>query len=167
MTTTLRPGRMIHEKTCEVCSAVFSTNHADQRFCGKSCAAKRHWQTHEHPGIDQSKANSPEARAKKSAKLSGQGNPMHGRTGQANPAFTTGEYAGVRAYRAKKGTACTDCSATADLLVHHEDRDRSNNADENLVTLCRGCHTRRHLAAGDITAPNASNRQRDAGGRFL
>lgn len=155
MTAQLRPGRRVFTLICEVCQTSFESNHADQRFCGKSCAMRRHWETHVHHAPDQSKANSPEARAKKSAALSGSGNPMHGRTGSANPAFTTGQYAGVKRYRRANAGVCADCGTTSQpngrrLSVHHEDRDRTNNDPANLTTLCQGCHLKRHLAAGEI-----------------
>lgn len=156
------------EKICEECSTPFSCTRPEQRFCGLSCRSRAHWKTHEHHGINQAVANSAEAREKKAAKLRGAANPMFGRTGSANPAFATGEYSGVKAYRRQKRNACTDCAATLDLIVHHEDRDRSNNSPENLVTLCRGCHTRRHIAAGDIPGPSFDpSRPRDTLGRFV
>lgn len=46
---------------------------------------------------------------------------------------------------------CQHCGATSDLHVHHIDgngvtsaRETRNNAIDNLVTLCRGCHTKEH-----------------------
>jgi predicted HNH restriction endonuclease len=30
------------------------------------------------------------------------------------------------------------------LVIHHIDRNRRNNADENLMVLCPNCHTRTH-----------------------
>lgn len=35
------------------------------------------------------------------------------------------------------------------LLVHHKDRDRSNNSPENLEILCPNCHAIDHLLAKD------------------
>jgi len=39
---------------------------------------------------------------------------------------------------------CENCSNTLDLLVHHLDENRKNNNKENLITLCRGCHSKLH-----------------------
>jgi hypothetical protein len=35
------------------------------------------------------------------------------------------------------------------LVVHHKDRDRSNNAEDNLEILCPNCHAVDHLNLGD------------------
>lgn len=35
---------------------------------------------------------------------------------------------------------CERCGTTEHLMVHHKDRDRSNNKPENLMTLCFSCH---------------------------
>lgn len=39
------------------------------------------------------------------------------------------------------GRACTRISG---LHVHHRDSNWRNNAEDNLQTLCRGCHVRAH-----------------------
>ena len=40
---------------------------------------------------------------------------------------------------------CGDCGRKgARFEVHHVDGNRENNAIENLITLCRGCHQLRH-----------------------
>ena len=48
---------------------------------------------------------------------------------------------------------CKDCARTdygdgVILTSHHKDYDPSNNADNNLVCLCQGCHLKRQ--AGDL-----------------
>lgn len=144
-------------RKCVICGAEFKPRYADHLTCGNTCGSlKAH---RDHPRIivpDQSKLNSPEARAKKAERFRGTRNPMYGRTGAANPAFTTGEYAGVKHYRQVGQTGvCADCGATAQangrrLSVHHEDRDRTNNDPANLTTLCQACHVKRHHAAGDL-----------------
>ena len=51
-----------------------------------------------------------------------------------------------RAYTLKKKDHCenVDCTATilhaVQLTVDHADGDKSNVADENLITLCHNCH---------------------------
>lgn len=42
--------------------------------------------------------------------------------------------------------ACGD--ASSDLVVHHVDGDDNNNALENLVPMCRSCHSRLHTSKG-------------------
>ena len=48
------------------------------------------------------------------------------------------------------GSKCETCETTMDLLVHHKDRNNTNNAPENLMTLCRSCHTRWHWERGHL-----------------
>jgi 5-methylcytosine-specific restriction endonuclease McrA len=40
---------------------------------------------------------------------------------------------------------CTSCKAENNLLIHHIDHNPQNNEVDNLVTLCRSCHTRLHI----------------------
>jgi hypothetical protein len=50
---------------------------------------------------------------------------------------------------------CERCRKTTRLVVHHKDRDFSNNEDPlNLETLCRSCHREEHSS-------EISDRQRD------
>lgn len=39
---------------------------------------------------------------------------------------------------------CVTCGATERLHVHHKDEDRTNDALENLMILCKSCHHRHH-----------------------
>jgi len=42
------------------------------------------------------------------------------------------------------GEECQVCGRTSNVEVHHRDGDRTNNRLENLIPMCRGCHTRVH-----------------------
>lgn len=45
----------------------------------------------------------------------------------------------------QKINVCYICgTAKSDLVVHHLDGDRSNNTLDNLVPMCRSCHSRLH-----------------------
>ncbi len=46
----------------------------------------------------------------------------------------------------RDGWRCQDCSAASNLQVHHKQtRGRfGHDCTENLITLCAGCHERRH-----------------------
>ena len=49
---------------------------------------------------------------------------------------------------ARANHICQDCgqtnyNTTLVLTTHHKDYDPSNNAEDNLVCLCQGCHLRR------------------------
>lgn len=70
-------------------------------------------------------------------------------TGSKNPAFIDGgspaeypkEFVRIRkTVLARDGGHCFLCWAGGKMDIHHIDRDRSNNALANLVTLCRKCH---------------------------
>jgi len=51
----------------------------------------------------------------------------------------------------KYGNKCNDCEITDDylLVVHHIDKDRSNNIIENLEILCHNHHADRHKKFSD------------------
>lgn len=44
----------------------------------------------------------------------------------------------------EKDEICEICGSDENILVHHLDGDRSNNAIENLVPVCDGCHRQIH-----------------------
>lgn len=43
-----------------------------------------------------------------------------------------------------KPNRCVVCSGTKELVAHHKNGDRSDNRLENLLVMCRSCHTRLH-----------------------
>ena len=45
---------------------------------------------------------------------------------------------------------CQNCDESSQLCVHHIDADKTNNAMDNLVTLCRLCHRGFHWILRDI-----------------
>jgi len=44
---------------------------------------------------------------------------------------------------------CAHCGTTERLVPHHKDGNRAGNVLENLMWLCRSCHTTLHWAQGD------------------
>lgn len=40
---------------------------------------------------------------------------------------------------------CNRCGSESFLCVHHKDRNRRNNAKENLEILCKSCHQKEHV----------------------
>lgn len=56
-------------------------------------------------------------------------------------------------YRAKclqqKINACAVCGDSDELVVHHINGDRDNNALENLVPMCKPCHQTIHVGTDD------------------
>ena len=47
-----------------------------------------------------------------------------------------------RAIKERDKYTCQICGEQEDLVVHHIDYDKKNSNPENLVTLCRSCHTK-------------------------
>lgn len=64
---------------------------------------------------------------------------------------------GIGTYRKIKAhiDKCERCPSTKNLLTHHKDRNRYNNAPENLERLCKKCHQKEHRL------------DRDASGKFI
>lgn len=65
-------------------------------------------------------------------------------------------YVPVAAQRLRKNN-CSRCGISNEdaikrdnnaLNLHHRDGDRSNNTEENLLTLCAPCHTKEHWLKG-------------------
>ena len=54
---------------------------------------------------------------------------------------------------------CECCGSTQQICVHHKDRDRTNNTIENLMILCKPCHTRHHNNEKEVgvNCPNGFN----------
>lgn len=66
-----------------------------------------------------------------------------GRAGEQNGQYKDGTQTTI--YRTMvERDACTDCGATDNLCVHHEDGDHLNNTPENLRVMCMSCHSRMH-----------------------
>jgi len=42
------------------------------------------------------------------------------------------------------GRECSECDSSEAIEVHHIDGDRNNNEPENLLPLCRRCHSKVH-----------------------
>lgn len=51
---------------------------------------------------------------------------------------------GIATYRVHRKESCERCGRNYNLVVHHRDENRYNNAQDNLETLCRSCHKREH-----------------------
>lgn len=90
---------------------------------------------------------------KKSKKLisrNRQGKGLHpgtnyGQTWERHPRFIDGSWS-YRRRTMKQGRLdkCERCGKSEKLHVHHKDRDRRNNNDENLEVLCTMCHMHEH-----------------------
>lgn len=49
---------------------------------------------------------------------------------------------------------CSSCGSKENLCVHHKDKNRTNNTVENLLILCKPCHTSHHNRSGDCGFAN-------------
>jgi 5-methylcytosine-specific restriction endonuclease McrA len=69
---------------------------------------------------------------------------------QRNP---DARYHGLSAKEAKRRCrevgACQHCGSTERLDIHHINRDKRDQSDENLIVLCRRCHMQEHAAQGE------------------
>ena len=63
-------------------------------------------------------------------------------------------YPWILAVLQRDNNQCIDCGSKEHILVHHLDESRGtgklNNNPENLITLCRPCHARRHGLVSDL-----------------
>jgi 5-methylcytosine-specific restriction endonuclease McrA len=76
---------------------------------------------------------------------------MHLRQKQPRFKLNPEEYTAVQNQVLKRdGWRCQDCGAMKDLQVHHmKPRSRlGGDVKQNLITLCAGCHGKRHGWAG-------------------
>lgn len=85
---------------------------------------------------------------------------MQKRTGKNNPNYIHGKYNGERTkeitelkeeIRKRDNYTCQKCGKTQEqnlkemdkkLDVHHIDGDDTNNIEENMITLCKSCHSK-------------------------
>lgn len=70
--------------------------------------------------------------------------------GNSNPAWKGGisknPYSGfnrtIKRTIKNRDKCCAVCSKTSDLCIHHIDYDKTNSVSENLITLCKSCHSK-------------------------
>lgn len=51
-----------------------------------------------------------------------------------------------------KKTECAFCESKDNLLIHHKDFNRENNTEDNLVCVCRKCHSVLHNLIDNINS---------------
>ena len=54
------------------------------------------------------------------------------------------DYNGIGNYQKHKKKSCEICKSKINLIVHHKDRNRTNNKKDNLITLCSSCQAKEH-----------------------
>lgn len=62
----------------------------------------------------------------------------------------------LKRYKIFKKEKCENCGSMSQLGVHHKDKNRLNNSEENLQTLCASCHTKLHWEEDKITNPETT-----------
>lgn len=89
-------------------------------------------------------AQDPEWRLKIAYSVAGPNNPRW-EDGRAVLPYTPGFASKVRQLvRERDGNRCQSCGSTEHLCVHHRDFEKTNHDLDNLILLCRKCHTREH-----------------------
>gem|GEM_PF-3850114 len=87
----------------------------------------------------------PEWRLKIALSVSGASNPRW-EDGRSGKAYSPGFADKVRELvRERDGNQCTQCGSTKHLCVHHKDFEKVIHDLDNLVLLCRKCHTIEHV----------------------
>jgi thymidylate synthase ThyX len=64
--------------------------------------------------------------------------------GENNPSWRGGISQGIGHRYRNKHSCCEICGSTYRKQVHHIDRNRQNNKENNLLTVCLNCHTSLH-----------------------
>ena len=138
-------------KKCLMCGELFTAKKNTQRYCSKGCyreaATKRYYQA--NPEIIKNclccdKQFTTTRRNKiycsKTCKVKYEGLKHHDLT----------RFGGNREKAMERdGYKCVICGATEDLGVHHKDfsgqTNKPNNELDNLMTVCKSCHTNIHI----------------------
>jgi 5-methylcytosine-specific restriction endonuclease McrA len=126
-----KPPELLESKICEECGKEYKPASNRQKwctFCGekikkekkKEYMKKYHKEHYKKKGYNQK--------------------------GENNNSYKTG----IGIFRRKKLESveeeiCERCGSDENLLVHHKDRDRTNNDLDNLELLCKSCHQKEHL----------------------
>lgn len=150
-------------RICPTCKQKFSVNQASpSKYCSKTCFIITHRETMSGKNNPlYGKSPSIETRRKMSLKKQGENHP-NWRGG------TSYKYSGIYPYppswnkdlreqiRKRDFYACRGCGATQTELrytlhIHHINYDKNNCSPNNLVTLCKSCHSRTNLNRDDWT----------------
>ena len=128
-------------RTCATCGKEYRVNHLSTRkqYCSLACIERSPCQLCGTVITGRAKFQSGERRF-----CSRQCAAVVNHTLQAKKNYLV---IGFASTIAKTGSlACERCKEADPraLVVHHIDRNRSNNSRENLITLCANCHFREH-----------------------
>lgn len=114
-------------RICEMCGKEFTVNHPStfQITCGRECA--NNWRR---------KENRWRTNGKVRTSLLANGETIVG--------YTHDWYKLSPLIQERDGNVCVECDAIENLHTHHIDYDKTNNAPDNLITLCPRCHSKSH-----------------------
>lgn len=131
-------------KKCIICGKEFEARKSDVKNCGKECS-KEYSRRKALESYRRRKAEDPEKMKDYQSKYNKEyhqgGRRGYDQRGDKNNAFKTG----IGLYAQKVKDKCEICGSTRFLEVHHKDRNRANNSEENLQTLCKSCHKKEHM----------------------
>ena len=71
--------------------------------------------------------------------------------GEKNHSYKNGIGGFSKKAFAHYGKKCNQCGSIDNLLVHHKDHDRNNNAPTNWEVLCKRCHQMHHCKRSPVT----------------
>lgn len=159
----LKGGYMKVERVCRQCGKTFLIHNCylkrgQGKFCSISCGVTFR-NLHDNPS---SRVEVREKISKNHADVSGENNPMYGKSGELAPCYIDGrsKFKG-ETYRkillaAGIKPICEICGSVEWLHVHHKDGNHKNNNINNLAWLCVNCHN-----------TVAHKYERDEKGRFI
>lgn len=117
-------------KECSDCGNIYTPTSNRQKYCN-DCRGRR---------LTQGNAKAYEKRYQPKG---------YNQVGESNNNWVGGTSDGRNArYWAfkvyKRKPICERCGSTDNIHVHHKNRDRDDNSDENLEILCQSCHMKEH-----------------------
>lgn len=110
-------------RVCPVCGTTFNVAPSSQKVCCSLVCRSKHMKR----------------------RFQGANNPNWKEVKQVRPASKRS----LRNHIKSRDKTCQDCGSGRNLQVHHIDSNPANNADTNLVLLCKLCHARRHQHMGE------------------
>ncbi len=148
------------ERTCEFCQTQFNApvkevNRGNGRFCSQKCSSSRKYP--KSPNTVCAYCNAPFYR--QVSHLAGSKSKLYfccrqhkdlaqriGGIKDIQPPHYGATLADYREVAFKHyPKVCSRCGYDKYVIVHHKDRDRSNNSIENLEVLCPNCHALEHF----------------------
>ncbi len=73
-----------------------------------------------------------------------------GKFGKKSPTYKNGSGIYKREFLKDRELICFECGTWDNVIVHHIDHNRKNNDPNNLMPLCRPCHSKEHEIINNI-----------------